>query len=133
MNIQLPIYINDHYFNECWSFEYFCIIDCNVENRKWKYQKYNFVTNNEDNEIIYGVNGKIYDGHNYFDSILNSEIYDYNDIKPSEIINFIKDKLFDSKYVIIMLFNHNNQSYHEYLLYGYNDEKKVFLSFKGIF
>ena len=39
MKIELPIFLANNYFNECWSFEFFCIIDTVKKYQNWKMLK----------------------------------------------------------------------------------------------
>ena len=125
---KLNIFIDKQYFNDCWSFEYFCIIDSNPNYRNWKFFNYNFITTNYDNDLVYGFNGAIYDFQSKFKEVLNITHYQYFEVKTNRIIQFIKESLNNDNYIILMLLSKDNNMYHEILIYGYDDEKKVFYS-----
>ena len=69
MKIELPIFLENNYFNECWSFEFFCIIDTVNKYQNWKFLYYNNLTTNGENDLIYGKNGQIYDQKNVYKEI----------------------------------------------------------------
>lgn len=125
MKKKLPIYLNEEYFNECWSIEYFCIIDTNIKLRDWKFYNYNFITTNEGNDIVFGLNGKIYDQHSIYREVLDTTELQYYQLKENKLINFIKQKIIKNTYVFILLMNQNCTEFHEFLFYSFDDDKKI--------
>lgn len=126
MKKELKINTENLYYNECWSFEYFSIIDNYSEHLFYKYIKYNSITNNENYDLIYGENGTPYNFKLIFADILYIKNYDYNSISYENIVKFIKKSLKEDKYVIILLLNITDFYFHEYLFVGFDDEKQVF-------
>lgn len=126
MRKKLAIADKNYYFEECWSFTRFLIINSDERYEKWMYTNYNFITNNKDNEIIYGENGLIYDQHTIYNELLITKRFYYTEIKSSDIINYIKNQIINESYVLITLYKIENDGVHEILIYGFDDERKCF-------
>ena len=126
MKIELPIFLANNYFNECWSFEFFCIIDTVKKYQNWKFLYYNNLTTNGENDLIYGKNGQIYDQKNVYKEILDIEELPYTSVTADNLISFVRQNIYNKKYIILLLFNKNTNNYHEYLFYSFNDKNKEF-------
>lgn len=126
MKKKLTICTENNYFNECWSIEFFSIIDSCAKLKKWKFFHYNFITTNSQNDLIFGFNGTIYNQHAIFNEILNINEYSYCQIKKEKIIDFVKKSIFMKKYVILLLNVKNESEFHEFLFFSFNDNKKIF-------
>ena len=126
MKIQLPLSFENKYFEEFWSFERFLIINTVPKYQKLQYLNYNTITNNNDSEIIYGYNGKIYDQHSIYNELLSIKGFLFSEISEKEIINFIKKSIQNNNYILINLFNISKEDVHEILIFGYDDNEQIF-------
>lgn len=129
----LPIKIDNYFITECWSYFRFAIIDAYPELTSWKFQNYNNIFSDNKGDIFYGRKDEIYDQFRCYNEVLLSKGYSNNSILEDDIINFLKEQINNDSYVLLecnysRLFNEEDFTIHEILLYGYDDEKKVFYS-----
>lgn len=128
--MKLPIKINTIYYNECWSIEKFCIIDTNNEYKEWKFSNYNWITNNNENEIVYGKNGHPYDQHKVFNEILEIHNFLYSEIKEKHLIQFLQTNLKQKRYILLNIYYEDIEYLHEILIYGFDKKKLIFYYFE---
>ncbi len=133
MITKLPIVLKPHITSECWTCYKFAVMQTSKFYTDWLMSHMELVTFSTGHST-FGYNERVYN-LSYFNEILNIEDGNLLEIYPEIIIDFIKKQIMDKKYVIIDLeintlfkVKNNDANIHETLIYGYNDEEKVFYS-----
>ncbi len=126
---KLPIEIkNVKIMSECWTFNKVAIIQTSKYADAWLASHFNLLIDSS-NSIYFGEWLRQYSSM-YYDDILSINCIDFKSMREVEIIEVIKHYIDNGNYVSIIsnwdLQNKEIPSFHEILIYGYNDEEKVF-------
>ena len=126
----LPIVTKDnHVKSECWTNLILSIIQTSEHYQAWLASHIG-IFGTDDNSCWYGNLSKIFSYRDSFD-ILNFEEVNIWSVPPENIISFLHNELDQENYVILEfkhIVNQNDNAYwiHEQLIFGYDDERKVF-------
>lgn len=131
MKKELPIVIEGNKIvSECWTFAKMAIIQTSKYANDWLSCHLNLYMDAIGNPF-FGEHTNRYSA-SYYEDILESHITNIYSISKDEIINFLKMKINAQEYILLQTnWNMNVEdtpSFHEVLIYGYDDDRKVFLS-----
>lgn len=128
---RLEINLKDSFVSECWTFYKSCILGSYSNGRKWMSTHMEVYLDGGCGS--FWGNGTYYP-LDYYDDILKFAPGNINKITPQKLINYIKRKIDSNIYILIdsdysIIFNHEESGtqLHEILVFGYDDEEKVFL------
>jgi len=131
---KLPIDINATFQSECWTFYKTCILNTYEDGKKWL-STHMEVFLDKNYNAHFGDGERLYPLHYYSDILDISEV-EINNIESNNIVLCLKELLNEGSYVVLDCdineffkndFN-NDIDIHEMLLYGFNDNEKVFYS-----
>ena len=133
MICKLPININSNHTSECWTFYKCCILDTYLEGKKWEAINMEIYLDGNDN-AFWGDGNSFYPLEHY-DTILKIVPASLRRISEKRIISFLEKSIKSGLYVIMdcniskISFSSNDLfRIHEILIYGYDDEARVFFS-----
>ncbi len=126
----LDINIEDSFVSECWTFYKSCIIGSYSDGRKWMSTHMEVYLDGGCGS--FWGNG-VYYPLDYYDDILKIAPADINKITPQKLVSYLKHKIDSNTYIVIdcdysIIFNdkESGAQLHEILIFGYDDEDKVF-------
>jgi hypothetical protein len=129
----LPIDIDATIKAECWTFYKTCILETTTRGRNWLATHLNAYLDGSFN-VLFGDGRNMYP-YDYFESALNFESVNINNIKPARIVEYIKNLLTKNNYIVVdcnlarISLSGDGRFYtHEVLIYGFDDVNKVFYS-----
>ena len=133
MTFELPINISSNHVSECWTFCKSCILDTYLGGQQWQALNMSVYLDMSGN-AFWGKNGTFYKLE-YFDEILAISSGNLRRISVNKVVDFIKDNLNKDTYIIIdcnmskiSLDSEAGLQIHEILIYGYDEDEKVFFS-----
>ena len=129
--MKLPFDIKYDITMECWSFYRLGIINSYSCLKPWLKYNYNQLIATSDNDIYYGDEMGIYNQETYYNDVLNTRNYSYQEILPENIIEFIISHLNKNEYILLtinlnFLKEKKDTKIDQVLIYGYNHDKQVF-------
>lgn len=129
---ELPIALNATITSECWTFFKSCIIETTKRGQDWLASHMNVYFDGQN--VFFGEDLIFYPIH-YFETILSIRATDINRVSVNNVTTYIKNRLLNREYVIIecnifKISDENDSRFfiHEILIFGFDDEKKVFYS-----
>lgn len=132
MICKLPININSNHISECWTFYKCCILDTYLEGNKWK--AINMEIYLDGNNAFWGEGNSFYPLEHY-DAILKITPASLRRVSEKNIVSFVERTIKSGSYVImdcniskISFSSDDSFHIHEILIYGYDDEARVFFS-----
>ena len=127
----LDINLKDSFISECWTFYKSCIIGSYSDGQKWMSTHMEVYLDGGCGS--FWGNG-VYYPLDYYDDILKIAPANINKITPQKLVSYIKRMIDSNTYIVIdsdyaIIFNDEESGgrLHEILVFGYDDEKEVFL------
>lgn len=120
---KLPFEIEAIIKTECWTYFKWGIIQSSKLGESWIASNFRIYIDNEYKVYFGDASVKLY-MHDFRD-ILDFEEVDYWSVSSEEIVDIIKHNILDNKYMIVYLIYNN--SLHDFLFYGFDDEKQQFI------
>lgn len=132
-NKELPISLKNSITTECWTYYRFAIIDAYEEFRTWKSQNFNKLYSDQNGNLFFGAYNQQYNPYRAYNDVLTTKGYFFHDICHTKIVDFIREKINYNVYTLLecdysYLILKDEGYIHEILIFGYDDEKKVFIT-----
>ena len=125
---KMPIVIDNYIKSECWTQLLLSIIQTSEHAPAW-IASHIGIFGLDDMSCWYGNLSKIFSYRNTLD-ILNFEEVNIWDVTPDSVIEFLHEEIDKENYIVLELKHkaNNKKGYwiHEQLIFGYDDNKKVF-------
>ncbi|MDR2418297.1 MAG: hypothetical protein LBD79_04515 [Treponema sp.] len=129
---QLPIELNPSITSECWTYDRLCIIETDPASPEWVASHYSVFMHWE-GQIHFGDGMNSY-SMSYYDDILEHQCVPIEQYRSQELIRHFEQWIDEGYYVIVdmnlgdLIKGYKNFKVHEILLYGYDEQRRVFYS-----